>query len=348
MAAVTGPDGVLPTEGAVCGPNGFAPVHDPRGMPADHVVLPCRVRHVAAGRDRRRAKGARRGTRPRHGCTFSSSLEASSADTPKPGRKRQTQQGRCPMERSSRRFVITVPATVFASVSMALAVSTASAVAQAIAPEDAPLQGFVADELTGEVITSARVTIMGTEMETRTDEAGTFAFADPPLGDVSLRVQAEGYPVVVDKAEVRPDEVVYVYVRLPQVQIVLGELRIVARGSASEDEAEGLHGAQTAAHLLARQVPGLTNVDGIVGQMGNDHTIVLRGQNSILNSEPVVLLDGIRLTRGLLGAMEALTRIPAEQVLRIRVLRGPAAAFIQGEASGAIVVETGSRYDEGR
>ena len=202
----------------------------------------------------------------------------------------------------------------------------------------------MADELTGEVITSARVTIMGTEMETRTDEAGTFAFADPPLGDVSLRVEAEGYPVVVDKAEVRPDEVVYVYVRLPQVQIVLGELMIVAR--ASEDEAEGLHGAQTAAHLLARQVPGLVNVGGIVGQ--NDQTIVLRGQNSILSSEPVVLLDGIRLTRGLRGAMEALTRIPAEQVRRIRVLRGPAAAFIQGEASGAIVVETRSRYDEGR
>ena len=250
------------------------------------------------------------------------------------------------MARSSRRFVITAPATIFASVSMALAVSTASAVAQAVAPEAAPLQGFVADELTGEVITSARVTIVGTETETRTDEAGTFAFADPPLGDVSLRVQAEGYPVVVDKAEVRPDEVVYVYVRLPQVQIVLGELMIVARASASEDAAEGLHGAQTAAHLLARQVPGLVNVTGIVSR--NDQTTVLRGQNSIRGSEPVVLLDGIRLTRGPLGAMEALTRIPAEQVRRIRVLRGPAAAFIQGAASGAIVVETKSHHDEGR
>lgn len=210
------------------------------------------------------------------------------------------------------------------------------------AQEEAPLQGFVVDELTGEVITSAHVSIVGTEMDTRTDAAGTFAFADPPPGEISIRVQADGYPTLVDNVEVRPDEVVFMHFLLPQVQVMFGELLVVGR--ASRDNNLRYSEAQTAADLLSRQVPGSVSVQGMVGK--NDGIILLRGVNSIsLSSEPVVLLDGIRLSGGLGDAMDALSRIPAEHVHRLRVLRGPAAAFIQGAANGVVMVETRSGYD---
>lgn len=213
------------------------------------------------------------------------------------------------------------------------------------AQEAAPLQGFVVDEFTGEVIVSAHVSIVGTEMDTRTDAAGTFAFADPPPGEISIRVQADGYPTLVDNVEVRPDEIVFMHFLLPQVQIMLGELLVVGR--AIRDDNLRYAEAQTAADLLSRQVPGSVSVQGIVGK--NDGVILLRGVNSIsLSSEPVVLLDGIRLSGGLGDAMDALSRIPAKHVRQLRVLRGPDATFIQGAANGVIMVETRSRYDRHR
>ena len=239
------------------------------------------------------------------------------------------------------RLAITAPAAILVLL-CAISVSVAPPL---LAQEEAPLQGFVVDQLTGEVIVSARVSIIGTEMETRTGEAGTFAFADPPLGEVSLRVQAEGYPTVVDNVEVKPNEIVFMHVLLPQVQIVLGEFFIV--GKATRDEALRYSQARTAADLLGRQVPGSFNVQGIVGK--NDGIIVLRGVSSIsLSNEPVVLLDGIRLSGDLGDAMDALSRIPAEHVRQVRVLRGPVAAFVQGAANGAIVVETRSGDDRDR
>ncbi len=51
--------------------------------------------------------------------------------------------------------------------------------------------------------------------------------------------------------------------------------------------------------------------------------------------------------RGLGQALEVLRQIPASDVKDIQVLRGPAAAFIQGSANGAILIETKFGLDGG-
>jgi outer membrane receptor protein involved in Fe transport len=244
------------------------------------------------------------------------------------------------MSNWTRRFVSVVPTVV--GLSMLGAVLSAAPVA---AQQEAPLQGFVVDELTGEVISSARVSILGTEMETRTGGNGTFAFADPPLGPVSVRVQAEGYPAVVDEVQVEPDGIVFMHVVLPQVQIVLGELLIVGEPTARRERRSEV--ATTAADLLAQQVPGAFRAQGVLGN--NDARIVLRGVSSIsLSSDPAVYLDGVRISGGLSEALDALSRIPAEHVRRVRVLRGPSSAWVQGSANGAVLIETRSGIDEGQ
>jgi hypothetical protein len=216
----------------------------------------------------------------------------------------------------------------------------------ALAQQEAPLQGVVADDITGEVIAGARVTIVGTEQETRTSEAGTFAFPDVPPGNVSVRVQAEGYPTITDEIEVSPTAIVFMRVVLPQVSLFLDEFFVFGTPS-SPRRAPTPRDARTAADILAQQVPAISQTVGVVGQ--DDSPIVLRGVSSInLSSEPAVFLDGIRLGGNLGEAMDALRKIPAEHVRQIRVLRGPAAAFMQGSADGAIFVETRVGPDETR
>ena len=212
---------------------------------------------------------------------------------------------------------------------------------------EAPLQGVVADDLTGEVIASARVTIVGTELETRTSEAGTFAFDEAPLGKVSVRVQAKGYPAVTDEVTITRDQIVFMHFVLPQVSLILDEVLVLGDRPRAPRRMPQQREARTAADILARQVPGVNQVGGVVGK--NDALIVLRGVSSInLSSEPVVFLDGVRLGSNLGEAMDALSKIPAEHVRQIRVMRGPAAAFVQGAANGAIFVETRMGPEESR
>ena len=74
----------------------------------------------------------------------------------------------------------------------------------------------------------------------------------------------------------------------------------------------------------------------------NASPVLLRGTGTIgLSGEPQVFLDGVRIG-GFGPAMEVLSQIPARDVRNIRVLRGPASAFLQGSADGSIHVETRS------
>jgi outer membrane cobalamin receptor len=58
-------------------------------------------------------------------------------------------------------------------------------------------------------------------------------------------------------------------------------------------------------------------------------------------AEPAIYIDGIRAGEGGNNAMLSLEQIPAANVLRIRVLRGPSAAAAYADAaSGVILVET--------
>ena len=199
------------------------------------------------------------------------------------------------------------------------------------AQTDAPLQGVVVHESTGQPVESATVSLIGTDIETQTGRFGGFAFPDPPLGLASVRVTAPGHPSVVQEVEVTADGIVFVQFTLPTVAAVLSELFVgIQRGRSS------VFGAVTAADLLAIKVPSTRVRSGILGQ--NDYSIRLRGFNSITpNSGPLVLIDGILIVE---EALEALRQIPAEDVQDIEILRGPTAAFLFPFAAAGVVLVT--------
>ena len=204
--------------------------------------------------------------------------------------------------------------------------------ASVVAQQQAVLWGVVSDAVTGEIVDAAAVTLVGTGIETRTAVDGIFEFPDAPLGFVTVRVQAPGYPAVVEQVEMTPGTVRIMQVILPSVDAVLREILVVVPATDAARRGD----ARSAADLLARKVLGITATGGPY-----DSPILLRGVNSIsVNSEAVIFLDGVRLSNGFGNAMDLLRLISAADVKEIRVLPGPAAAFLQGSASGAILVET--------
>ncbi|MCY4645605.1 MAG: carboxypeptidase-like regulatory domain-containing protein [Gammaproteobacteria bacterium] len=87
-----------------------------------------------------------------------------------------------------------------------------------------PLHGVVADQATMSLIDSARVTVVGTELEAVTGGDGTFSFEGVPLGSLAVRIEAPGYPVIVEQVEVVQDVVLYMQVMMPRADVILGEL----------------------------------------------------------------------------------------------------------------------------
>lgn len=199
-----------------------------------------------------------------------------------------------------------------------------------------PLQGVVLEESTLRPIEAATVILIGADMSTRTDADGAFAFANTPSGRVRVRVTSPGRVSMVQEVEVHPDAILHVQFLLPRIDVVLAGFLVTGSADATS-------GAPvTAADLVARQVPGLLYPVSSVGD--TERGIRLRGTNTFTQAgDPHLFVDGIRVT-GTGTIYDALTQIPAENVDRIEVLRGPAAAFLHPyAANGVIHVYTKSR-----
>lgn len=207
----------------------------------------------------------------------------------------------------------------------------------AAAQESAPLQGIVADEQTGQPIASALVTVVGTQLETRTDADGIFELPGVPLGRAFLRVQAAGHPTIVDEVEVTHEQLLFVPLLVPSPG-VLAELLVIGRRA----EPKGGLMARSAADLVALQIPGMSGLSTLEDRPLSPTRLGLRGRGTFnLSGEPAIVLDGVRISGGVGNAMSVLRQVPAGDVKSIRVLKGPSSAFLYGSADGVIIIETG-------
>jgi TonB-dependent starch-binding outer membrane protein SusC len=213
------------------------------------------------------------------------------------------------------------------------------------AQEKAVLQGVVADQISGNVIDAARITLVGRGQSARTESDGIFVLPEVEPGVVTIRTEAAGYPPVVEEIEVGPGLTIMQITMLSMAAILDG---FVVTGTRSSEHGSVASGdSRTAADLLLTQMPGVSTKKGMVGK--NDSQILLRGVNSIyLSSEPMLFIDGIRIAGGIGQAMDALSHIPATDVKEIRVMRGVSASFIEGSANGVIYVQTRSGLDPKR
>jgi hypothetical protein len=240
------------------------------------------------------------------------------------------------MSKSCTRFLTRIPAASTLASTLFAALTLAPASAQ----ETTQLQGIIAEEGTGRPVRSALVTLVGTDAQVRSGPDGAFTFTDVRVGPVIIRVQAPGYPTVVDEVTVSPEAVVLVQMLLPRAAAVLDE--ILVTGMRRPDASSEL-GARTAADLVARHVPHLqgftASFNSARGRAFNP-PVQLRGPGSLgTDGEPVIILDGVRIS-GVGRAMDVLRQIPASQIKEIQILRGPSSAHAFGSPAGAISIRT--------
>ena len=215
---------------------------------------------------------------------------------------------------------------------LALGAGTVHAAAQATSD----LRGVVADETTGTALKSALVTLVGTKTSVRTKADGTFTLAGVPVGRALVRIEAAGYPAVVEEAVVASGSGSVLPVFLETQAVALEGIVVFGKRDRTVPKA-----ARTAADLLAEKYPALQPF--VQSTRPNwPSRIVLRGRNTFGAGEPLVVVDGVWL-RGEVGfALDALKHIPAGEVKKIDILAGPTAAFLYGGADGAIIVQTQS------
>ena len=224
--------------------------------------------------------------------------------------------------------------------------------------EQGSIVGIVFDQATAEPLQGVTVRIEGGESASVTDPQGAFNFSSVPVGSFVIRVDRPGYVSVVEGISITAGEVALVQFELFPLSFLLDELRVTvdrdeaagrARGyTEGEIDAGRLTEASTALDLLSNRIPGLLISRG--GEVGSPTRVSLRGQNSLTESNaPVVYMNGVRMSNDIEHAFQMLQDIPAAEVKRIRVLRGPAASAQYIDAvNGIILIELRSARSNDR
>jgi len=206
-------------------------------------------------------------------------------------------------------------------------------------PLFAQIHGAITDP-SGAPIDHAQVHLLGgPERVAVTDAAGAYAFKDVPKGHYIIVASAPGLaanPVAFDytggdqttnlklalAAREESVEVTAQRTEMP-AETVAASTTVITRGDLDQMHVEN-------ALEALRMVPGL-----VVSQTldrGNEASIFARGGNSNMN---LVLIDGVRVND--FGGGYNFANLPAENIERIEVVRGPQSALYGANAIGAVI-----------
>ena len=230
--------------------------------------------------------------------------------------------------------------------------SALTAASRLEAQSRAALGGTVRDDIDGNPIGSAIVSLVGGGPEVETSGDGFFILSDLLPGPITFRVEAPGYTSVVEQVDLGSTVLDIIEVRLSRVEVMLQEILVQVgkdRPPPEEKEVRREERFKTALDFLSNSVPGVTVLPSGAG-VGQGSAIRIRGASSFNSGNyPRVYLDGVLIDSqgpeasptGQGSVLNVLEAIPAESVVRIRVLSGPAATIqYPMAANGVILVET--------
>jgi TonB-linked SusC/RagA family outer membrane protein len=225
------------------------------------------------------------------------------------------------------------------------------------AAQDSALAGVVLDAASALPLEGARVTVEGTPLLQTTDARGRFRFPAVSGGQVTVRAARVGYQPAVVPAQVGVTDL---RVLLREAAVRLDEILVTGQPQGTERRAIGntiasidapaaleLSGAGDVSNLINGRAPGVTILPNS-SRVGGGPSITVRGLGSLsLNSEPLLYIDGVRVTNdvgtGPTGApggsvVSRLNDIAPEDIESIEIIKGPAAATIYGtEASNGVI-----------
>jgi TonB-linked SusC/RagA family outer membrane protein len=248
---------------------------------------------------------------------------------------------------------------------------------RAVAAQQGIVAGSVLQAGTFAPIEGAQVQVVGTGAGAITDAAGRFRIVGLSGEEVTLQVRRLGYTpltqrarlgaldvrIVLAEATLRLDELVITGTAGAEQRRVIGNA-VVAIDAARELERSA---APNLGSLLQSRAPGVIITPGS-GRIGAGPTIQIRGRSSLsLSSEPIVYVDGVRVNNATgqgppgstaggnsFGAQNSqvasrLNDINPEDIERIEIIKGPAAATIYGtEAANGVIQIVTKRGRTGR
>jgi TonB-linked SusC/RagA family outer membrane protein len=262
------------------------------------------------------------------------------------------------MSNPRKHFILT------AAMSLAVAVLWT---APAIAQQGGAITGRVTDARTGQPIPGVTIEIEGTTIATAAGDDGRFRLASVPVGRRTIVARRIGYaavrqPVTIDAAgQAAVDFALQPAALSLDAVVVTGtaggeQLRAIGNSVSTIQAAEALtlSAAPTLGTLLNGRSPGVV-VNTNSGRVGSAPAINIRGRSSIgLGNSPLIYIDGVRVDNavgtgpqsGGAGAFSSqnsqvggrLNDITPEDIERIEIIKGPAAATIYGtEASNGVI-----------
>ena len=242
---------------------------------------------------------------------------------------------------------------------LALAALTLVLGASAAVAQQSRVEGTVRSSQSRDPVANARVSVVGTNLFSTTNENGYYAIENVPVGTYDVRVQVIGFQSVVFTNQ-RVAAGLPTTVNFELAPSILRIEGVVVTGVAEQTQAVKLPftveqlgvedmpvAAQNAEEAIRGKVAGARVVKG-GGQPGSGVTVLLRGATSISTSgrsnEPLYVVDGV-----ILGA--SMVDIDALDVENIEVVKGAAAAALYGAraANGVISITTqrGSQIPDG-
>lgn len=238
-----------------------------------------------------------------------------------------------------------------------------------LAPLQGTITGRVTDGRTGEPISAAQIFIEGTGVGSLSQANGRYLLQNVPDGTHTLSAERIGYATVFAEITVTSGAtVVQDFVMFPQAvamdEIVVtgvpGGTRIRAIGnSVGTVRASGVTTAAAIGDVqsvLQGRTPGVNMMGG--GMVGQAPRMRIRGVSAFsLAGQPLIYIDGVRAnnreTQGYTygnngGVRGVLSTLDPEQIEKIEVLKGPAAATLYGtEASRGVINIITKRGQEG-
>lgn len=202
------------------------------------------------------------------------------------------------------------------------------------------ITGAITDSETGEGLPGVNILVKGTTTGTVTDLEGNYSVsANEPDVLVISSVGYRSQEIVVGNKSV-------IDIRLAEDIQALQEIVVVGYGEQKKVTVTGAVSAVKGEKLLSSPAIDLTNslsgrLPGLVviqtsGEPGNDGaTITIRGSNTLGNSSPLIVIDGIPDRDGGLG------RLSPQDIESISVLKDASAAIYGARAAnGALIVTT--------
>ena len=241
-----------------------------------------------------------------------------------------------------------------------------------VAAQDGTVTGSIVAATTGSPINGAQISIMDTQLGGLSNVNGRFLITRVPPGTYTVQAVHVGYGTQTQEVTVAPGGSATVEFSMEVSAVDLDEIIVTGTAGAVERRKLGVSAASLDVSNIAEtvpldgfsqalegRIPGVRSI-GSVGGVGAGRVLTVRGMDSFqLGQRPVIYIDGIRVdTRGSEwgsgtngtsmrttccafsgGAGEdRLSDLNPDEIDRVEVLKGPAAATLYGsEASGGVI-----------